>query len=136
MKAEIHWDLGFILHPFVFWCAMNRSLSLRAGADFQRVWDEGKSLALPLVVLRVRANGMTTCRFAFVAGKKIGNAVVRNRVKRRLREAVRQRLATLTPGWDIIVIARGNAESASWHEINDAIQTLFQRARLISLETV
>ncbi len=60
---------SIIFHPSSF-LAMNRSFSLRRGADFQRVWDDGKSFSHPLVILRARANGMASCRFGFVAGKK------------------------------------------------------------------
>ena len=108
---------------------MNRSFSLRT-ADFQRVWDDGKSYSHPLVILRARANGMEQCRFGFVAGKKVGKATVRNRVKRLMREAMRQRLPTILSGWDIIVIARSGANQATFQDISAAMETLLQRAKL------
>src|SRR5512140_2755597 len=108
---------------------MNRSFSLRTG-DFQRVWDDGKSYSHPLVILRARANGMEQCRFGFVAGKKIGKATVRNREKRLLREAIRPRLPTIAPGWDIILIARSGAGTATFQDISAAIIVLLQRAKL------
>ena len=114
---------------------MNRSFSLRSGSDFQRVWDEGKSWSHPLVVLRACANRMNTCRFAFVAGKKVGKATVRNRAKRLMREAVRHRLPTIAPGWDMIWIARAGAEHAEFKDVDSAVQTLLQRAHLIAIET-
>lgn len=111
---------------------MNRSFSLRGGADFQRVWDDGKSWSHPLVILRARANGTERCRFGFVAGKKVGNAVARNRAKRLLREATRQRLTTIAPGWDIILIARGGAGKAEFKDVESAVASLFDRASLIA----
>ena len=120
---------GFILHPSAFILPMNRSFSLRT-ADFQRVWDDGKSYSQPLVILRTCANGMEQCRFGFVAGKKIGKATVRNRAKRLLREAIRLRLAQIAPGWDIILIARNGAGTATFHDIDTAIGILLQRAKL------
>lgn len=108
---------------------MNRSFSLRRD-DFQQVWDDGKSFSHPLIILRARANGMEQCRFGFVAGKKVGKATVRNRAKRLMREAVRHRLSNIAPGWDIIIIARSGAANTTLTDIDAAIGTLLQRAKL------
>ncbi|MBI5029564.1 MAG: ribonuclease P protein component [Chloroflexi bacterium] len=110
---------------------MNRSFSLRT-ADFQRVWDDGKSYSHPLVILRARANEIGQCRFGFVAGKKIGKATVRNRAKRLMREAIRPRLPNIAPGWDLILIARSGVGMATFQEVNTAIGILLQRAKLES----
>ena len=110
---------------------MDRSFSLRRD-DFQRVWDDGKSYSHPLVILRASANGMSQCRFGFVAGKKVGKAVTRNRAKRWMREAVQHRLPTMTPGWDIILIARSNVAHTDFQTIVSAIDSLLQRAQLVS----
>lgn len=109
---------------------MDRSFSLRR-EDFQRVWDDGKSYSHPLVILRVSANGMDQCRFGFVAGKKVGKAVVRNRAKRWMRESIRHHLPTMPPGWDVIVIARAGVAHADFKSIDAAIEALLQRAQLV-----
>ncbi len=121
----------FILHPSSFVLPMDRSFSLRRGADFQRVWDDGKSCTHPLVILRVRANGTETCRFGFVAGKKIGKAVARNRAKRLMRESVRLRLPMIVSGWDLILIARSRAGQCEFKEMDAAIENVLRRAMLI-----
>jgi len=120
-----------VLHPSSFILAMNRSFSLRRGADFQRVWDDGKSFSHPLVILRARANGMDADRFGFVAGKKIGKAVARNRAKRWMRESVRPRLPMIVPGWDLILIARSGAARSEFKEMDSAIATVLHRANLL-----
>ena len=109
---------------------MNRKFSLRRD-DFQHVWDKGKSWSHPLVVLRACANETTGCRLGFVAGKKVGNAVRRNRIKRLMRESVHHRLETIRPGWDIILISRTNADAATLQEMDAAIEQILRRANLI-----
>lgn len=109
---------------------MNRSFSLRRGEEFQAVWDGGKSWSHPLMILRARANGMDKNRFGFVAGKKVGGAVRRNRAKRLLREAVRHRLPKIEKGWDLVFIARSQAEGAALKAIDDGVEQLLHRAKL------
>ena len=118
---------AFILPPSAF---MNRAYSLRRN-DFQRVWDSGKSWSHPLIILRAAANGTASNRFGFVAGKKIGKAVRRNRTKRLMREAVRHRLETISPGWDLILISRASAEQAEFRDIDAAVENILRRAHLI-----
>ena len=109
---------------------MKRAFSLRRD-DFQRVWDSGKSWSHPLIILRASANNQALTRFGFVAGKKIGKAVRRNRTKRLLREAVRQRLETISPGWDIILIFRAGSGQAEFIDVDSAVESVLKRAKLI-----
>ncbi len=111
---------------------MKRSTSLRQGSDFQRVWDKGKSWSHPLIILRAQANGTDASRFGFVVGKKVGKAVQRNRAKRLMREAVRHRLPGIAQGWDIILIARREADQADFQSVDAAVESLLKRARLYS----
>ena len=66
----------------------------------------------------------------FLVGKRMGKAVVRNRLRRRLREAAR--LADAKAGWDILFIARRDASGADYHQLKQATENLLGRAGLLS----
>ena len=93
-----------------------------------QIHREGSSAANRLLVIRYLANGMDHSRFAFVVSKRVGNAVVRNRIKRRLREVVRSR--SLAGGWDAVFIARRGIERASFREVDRAARNLLRRSRI------
>ncbi|HEU5314516.1 MAG TPA: ribonuclease P protein component, partial [Chloroflexota bacterium] len=63
--------------------------------------------------------------------KRVGRAVVRNRVRRRLREIVRALLPRLAPGWDLALAARNRASQATFDELRRAVEGLMGRARLL-----
>jgi ribonuclease P protein component len=62
--------------------------------------------------------------------KRLGNAVNRNRVRRRIRELVRARVKELQPGWDVVIVARTPAASAAFLTLKEALDQLVERARL------
>ena len=95
--------------------------------DFARVRRFGRSAGSPLValyVLPVRSPGV---RVGFSVSKKVGKATVRNRVKRRMREAVRQQLPHIRPGQDLVFIARPASAEVPYGEIADAVAYLLRK---------
>jgi ribonuclease P protein component len=105
---------------------------LTTSKQFSQVHREGLSIANRLLVVRVFANGLDHSRFGFLVSKRIGNAVVRNRVKRRLREVVR--LTQVKPGWDAVFIARRDINRADFQELKQAAENLLRRTKLVEYE--
>ena len=112
-------------------CLMQRRYRLAASTRISTVHAQGRSLANDLLVLRVLPNGMAHSRFCFIAGKRVGNAVVRNRTKRRLRELVRGR--PTAPGWDAVLIARRGAGAADFARLDRAVRNLWRRSNITAV---
>jgi ribonuclease P protein component len=91
----------------------------------------GKSYAHPLVVLIKARNNQVQTRIGITAGSAVGNAVQRNRAKRRLRAAIQLHLPVLLPGWDLILIARKPITGARYDQIEACLQALLKKAELI-----
>jgi ribonuclease P protein component len=111
---------------------MQRAFRLRANADIQRVRTRRRSWANPLAVLYAAPNELGHPRVAISVSRRIGKAVVRNRVRRRIREAIRPRLAELKGSHDLLFIARSPGATAEWPALRDAVDDLLRRAGLLS----
>ena len=107
---------------------MQRSLRLTGNKQFTRIRGQGNSAANRFLVIRFLPNGLDHSRFGFMVSRRIGNAVVRNKVKRRLREAVR--LTPVKAGWDAVFIARKGTERAGYQELKQAAGNLLRRVHL------
>ena len=105
---------------------------LRRSADITAVRQQGQRWHTPWATLYVLPNQRETSRFAFVAGRRVGKAVQRNRVKRLWREATRQHLQQMAVGWDCLLVAKDKAVEADYDQLLAAATQLFLRAHLIS----
>ena len=109
---------------------LKRCFSLKRNKQFRQVYRKGKSVACRELVLIYAKNRSDMVHVGFSVGKKLGNSVVRNRVKRRLREAFRPNLPLLLPGFDLIVIARDAARDAPFSSWADSLRYLLRKAGL------
>lgn len=107
---------------------MRREQRLTRGGDFARVYDHGKSWVNNVLVMRATPSGREQTRVGFSVSKRVGNAVVRNRVKRMLREAVQSGI--WETGWDVVIIARAGAAMSDFHEIGCAVDDLGRRSKI------
>lgn len=90
---------------------------LKKRQDFKRVYQRGKSNKNWAFVLYYRPNNLGEARLGFSVSKKIGNAICRNKMKRRLREACRLEMSAFTKGYDYVFIARNGIK-------NETVQSL------------
>ncbi|MDZ7673144.1 MAG: ribonuclease P protein component [Halanaerobiales bacterium] len=105
--------------------------TLKQKKDFQKVFNCGKSIASKYLVLYWNPNKLDNNRYGFSISKRIGKAVVRNKLKRRLKEIIRTRLDNTAYGYDIIIIARKPVNSLGFSEIKNDLKKLYKRAGLI-----
>ena len=114
---------------------MKFSKSLKLNHVFRRLYHTNGQ-ANSYLVLYARPNRLTTNRVGITVGKKLGKAVVRNRVRRRLREIYRCNEMQFTPGWDIVVVARSRCVGADYRKIENAYLSLAKNAGLLTQESL
>jgi ribonuclease P protein component len=112
------------------------SQSLKKNHEFRRLYAKGKSAVSPILVLYCRKNGQRVNRIGITAGKKVGNAVQRNRIRRRLKECYRTNEARFSVGYDLILVARVRIGSASYQQIEGQMLRLSGRLGLLKQEDV
>ncbi len=108
---------------------MRPAQRLRRRRDFSAVYRRGRIYRGQFLVLRALPNDSSESRFGFTVAKALGNAVVRNRLKRRLREAARS--LPVAPGYDIVINTRSGAPEASFHVLRQVMSDLMARAGLL-----
>jgi ribonuclease P protein component len=116
--------------------ALKRALRLRKSKDFQRVRQQGRSIASRLLILTFAPNDLVTLRIGFVVSKRVSKrAVERNYLKRLLSEAIRSILADIPAGWDLVISAKTSIIGVNLLDLVEDLQTLLRRARLLNLST-
>ncbi len=109
---------------------------LSSPEDFAALQGQGTVRSNPLLVVRSRRTGLEETRFGLSTGRKLGGAVVRNRVRRRLREALRVMAPSFQPGWDVLIIARPPVIAADHEALTVALQSLLRRGGVLGEQTV
>lgn len=109
---------------------MRRQEVLRGSKNFSAVYKKGKSVGDRYVVIFYKKNGLPYNRTAFLASKKVGNAVARNRARRLMKESVRQMAPIKETGYDIIFIARNTANEQKCADVKKSIEAAIKRTDL------
>lgn len=110
---------------------LRRCMRLADPSRFREIRREGRSWAHPLLVLCVLPNGRPYSRFGISVSRWVGKAVVRNRAKRRLREAIRMLWRGVSPGWDMVFVVRPLSREQRFDRISAAVSNVLQRAGLL-----
>ncbi|MBM3182695.1 MAG: ribonuclease P protein component [Chloroflexi bacterium] len=109
---------------------MTRLRALRKRAQFAAVYKSGSGWGNRLVSVKALPNGLNANRYGFSVSKSLGNAVVRNRIRRLLREVIRQK--PLKNGWDIILTPRASVVAANYQQLNESVGRLLMQAGLLN----
>ena len=112
---------------------MKFSSALKLNHIFRRLYATSGH-ANGYLVLYARRNRTATNRVGVTVGKKLGHAVVRNRVRRRLREVYRLNEDRFLPGWDIVVVARSRCIQADFGKLTNAYLSLAEKAVILRQE--
>ena len=107
-------------------------LTLRKQSDFSRVYKQGKSRGSRFAVILYRRNGLKFTRTAFVASKKVGNSVQRNRARRLMRAAYRAVEPNVKSGYDIIFVARAAINGCKEPEVERQLKKTLEGAGILT----
>ena len=113
---------------------MDHTVSLKLNHVFRRLYSRGKSAVNPCLARYCRKNNLGYTRLGITVGVKLGKAVVRNRTRRRIREAYRLHEDRFLPGYDLVVVARVKAGHSRYREIERSLLSLAGKLGLLRKE--
>lgn len=109
---------------------MKHTVSLKQNHEFRRLYHKGKSAVSPYFAVYCRKTGRPYSRLGITTGVKLGNAVKRNFVRRRIRELYRTHEQELLPGYDVVVVARTRAIFGRYAELERSFMQLMRKLNL------
>ena len=104
---------------------------LRKKSDFSSIYNKGKSIGDRYVVVFYKKNNLPYNRTAFLASKKVGNSVHRNRARRLMKESVRTSELEISTGFDIIFIARNTIIDRNCAEVRNSIESALKKTKVL-----
>ncbi|MCM1537234.1 MAG: ribonuclease P protein component [bacterium] len=110
---------------------MKFSDSLKKNRDFQNVYQNGKSYANKYLVMYILKNNLGRNRIGISVSKKVGNSVVRHRLTRLIREVYRLHEEMFNSGLDMVVVARVNAKSILYTDMESAVLHLAKLHKIL-----
>ena len=113
---------------------MQHTVSLKQNHEFRRLYNRGNSAVSPYFAIYCRKTGRDYSRLGITTGVKLGNAVKRNFVRRRIRALYRTNEAGLQPGYDIVVVARVRAAHSRYRELERSLLSLADKLGMLRKE--
>lgn len=110
---------------------MDKQGRLKKNSEFKYVYNKGKVFANHLLVLYIVKNNSDINRVGFSVSKKVGKSVVRNKVRRRIRECYRLNSGKIEKGYNMVFISRVAAKNAAYIDIEKAMLSLFKKAAIL-----
>lgn len=110
---------------------MSGQVSLSRSADFAKVYNQGKSRANELFIMKFAPNGLRVSRYGLTVSRRVGKAVTRNHIKRLFREILR--ILPLRPGWDMVFIVRPAAAAISYSNLKPEITRELSHTKILGL---
>ena len=110
---------------------MKHTVPLKQNHEFRRLYSKGKSAVSPYFVIYCRKTGRPVNRLGITTGVKLGNAVKRNRARRRIRELYRTHELGVLPGYDIVIVARTRAIYGRYYELEHSFDRQMKKLGLI-----
>jgi ribonuclease P protein component len=110
---------------------VKRAFRLTHSTDFYRARNKGNSYSHPFFVINAVANSLSVSRFGISTSHYIGNAVQRNRVKRRLKACLDLVFPRFIMGWDVVIISRKKILDADFTEIRLALEIILEKASVL-----
>jgi len=107
-----------------------RKWNLKSNKDFSNVYSKGKSKANRQLVMYCIKNDYDQNRVGYSISKKVGNSIVRNKIKRRLKEIYRLNKSSIKQGYDLVFIVRTGAKKADYKQLEDAFNHLIKISKM------
>lgn len=114
---------------------MKKTVSMKYNRDFKRLYAKGKSLCAGYLVMYYKKVNKQENTLGITVTKKLGKAVVRNRIRRLIRESYRLKEADITGGYYIVFVARGKSVGASFDQISRDMSFLLKKSGIINTDT-
>lgn len=109
-----------------------KTYRLKKRKDFESVFKKGERFKEDFLILIKSKNNLNHSRFGFIVGSKVSKrAIVRNKIKRRLRKLVQVRILKIKTGIDVVLIAQPGLENEDFRKIETIIDKIFKKAKII-----
>ena len=113
---------------------MSDFVTLKSNSDFRRLYNRGKAVTDPALVVYYSKNRAGICRIGITTSKKIGNAIERNRSRRVIREAFRQVCPHINPCYDIVMVARSKTKYLKSTRVEEVMKRIFETEGMLKVE--